>query len=383
MGFHRIIVLVTLWILFASTPVRADSKQDLADCGMAAQTGLTIRRATEACTRIIQTAKETPANLAWAYVRRVNLHLRMDSPNYPQALADSKRAIEISPRYAPAYVSSGLVYLEMKMYDAALGQLTKAIKIDPRIATAYSYRGVAKDALLDDGAREDHDMAVSLAPNDALILMRRGKFFMGEGEYDLSKKDFDAALRIDPTNARVYALRGWMYFDKKDSKNALIDLTKSIELGDTNSTEAFWHRARVHARDGRRHEAIADLDKQIEADPSEAKYYMYRGLQYGELGEHVIAIDDFNKAIGLDNNDETYYAARAIAYQQSGRAAAALTDIDTAIKMRAQRGFFWETRGRILEDLGRQSDAVESYKKALSLNPNLETSALALKRLGQ
>ncbi|MEP6988697.1 MAG: tetratricopeptide repeat protein, partial [Chloroflexota bacterium] len=54
-----------------------------------------------------------------------------------KTVSDATKAIEISPKYADAYNTRGVGYLNLKNYDLALADFNKAIEIDSTFSFAY------------------------------------------------------------------------------------------------------------------------------------------------------------------------------------------------------------------------------------------------------
>jgi Flp pilus assembly protein TadD len=59
-----------------------------------------------------------------------------------------------------------------------------------------------------------------------------------------------------------------------------------------------------------------------------------------------------------------------------------LEDAGRALELRPYDADALDTRGHALEMLGRRAEAIIDYKKAIRLNPDIESSKEALKRLG-
>ena len=66
----------------------------------------------------------------------------------------------------------------------------------------------------------------------------------------------------------------------------------------------------------------------------------------------------------------------------AGKAAQGLADVNHVIAQSPKDARVHDTRGLLLEDLGRIIEAIESYRAALAIDANLESSSKALKRLG-
>jgi Tfp pilus assembly protein PilF len=74
--------------------------------------------------------------------------------------------------------------------------------------------------------------------------------------------------------------------------------------------------------------------------------------------------------------------SRAWTYQLAGRDADALTDANKAIEIDPNDPNAYDTRGTIHVKLGLRDKAIADFRKALQLNPAMQSSAEALRKLG-
>lgn len=79
-----------------------------------------------------------------AFNKGVNAQNRND---FDSAVLYYTKAIELAPKYAPAYYNRGIVFNSQKKYAEAIGDYTKAIELDPKYAKAYNNRGNAFQAI--------------------------------------------------------------------------------------------------------------------------------------------------------------------------------------------------------------------------------------------
>ena len=117
---------------------------------------------------------------------------------YDRAITYFNKALEINPRYAPAYTVRCDVYLVKGQLEQALSDCNKAIEINPRDAEAYSFRGHA---------------------------------YAEKGQYDKAIADFTKAIEINPRDAVAYNNRGFAYLFKREYEKAWDDVHKAESLG--------------------------------------------------------------------------------------------------------------------------------------------------------
>ena len=121
----------------------------------------------------------------------------INSKQYSQAVDHFNRAIQIAPKYAPAYHGRGVAYFHQGEWDRAIADFTQAIQLDATDARSRYDRGVAYSRV------EDYDRALT---------------------------DFGDAIRLKPGYARAYRARGWVYGKKGDAARAEADRQKGAEL---------------------------------------------------------------------------------------------------------------------------------------------------------
>jgi tetratricopeptide (TPR) repeat protein len=107
-----------------------------------------------------QQLKQNP-NDADAYVGRANLYYALK--RYPDAIADSNRALLIDPQNIWAVLQRGEAYLALNKYPEALGNANHALRLDPNSGDAYEFRSRVRHHMGDAaGAIADEQKADTL-----------------------------------------------------------------------------------------------------------------------------------------------------------------------------------------------------------------------------
>jgi tetratricopeptide (TPR) repeat protein len=106
-----------------------------------------------ACTALIQSGRQTPANLAVAYFNRAAIYI--DKSRYDEAMADFTNVIALDPDDAFAYGGRGYTYSAKSLFDEAIADYTKAIALKPDYANAYNNRAFAYEK------KNERDKAIS------------------------------------------------------------------------------------------------------------------------------------------------------------------------------------------------------------------------------
>jgi tetratricopeptide (TPR) repeat protein len=162
------------------------------------------------------------------------------------------------------------------------------------------------------------------------------------------------------------------YYDKGDYKNALIQLNKAIELNPSNAN-AFYDRALVKEKLNYYEDAVQDLDKAIKLKPSSIDYYFARIRANYSLGNHAGIIDDCNKITSFDTTAETQaivYNYRGLVKNQLKNYKGALQDLDRAVELNPSLAVTYNNRGDVKSNLYDYKGAIEDYSKAIEFAPD-------------
>ncbi|MEK6336759.1 MAG: TonB family protein [Acidobacteriota bacterium] len=135
-GFARLLALILTLVVGAGlTPSQEGFKGSAAVFTRAPKKAHSTKRPNAA--RI--PAKAIEAN------ERGNTHF--DAARYLEAIAAYREAIDLSPRYADAYVNLGDAYKELKRYQEAIEAYKQALKLKPNYADAYNGLGDSYEAV--------------------------------------------------------------------------------------------------------------------------------------------------------------------------------------------------------------------------------------------
>jgi tetratricopeptide (TPR) repeat protein len=173
--------------------------------------------------------------------------------------------------------------------------------------------------------------------------------------------------------------RGEAYRVQRRYADALADLNRVIEA-DPGRVSAIGSRGEAYRLTGRHREARADFDRAIDLDPGYAWALGSRGRVHRATGHHEEALADFSRAIDLDPGYAWAIGSRGETYRDLGRYDQALADFNRAIELRP--GYWWAVsgRGETYRLLGRYDEALADLNDAVKADPD---NAWALGHRGQ
>ena len=211
-------------------------------------------------------------------LRGRNLYARVDRTANSRARALFKRAIEVDPGYAPAYVGLGRVELNAVLQGwtadpqgtlqriETLGQ--KAIGIDPINAGAHALLGSAYTIFGEyDRALDEMRRAVKLNSSDPNAYAGLAGTLLWSGDVNASVKAFETARELGLEFATNEAfLLGVAYILADRSADAIRTLERSL---DHNKTDPYTNAvlAAAYAQAGRQSDAVRQVDNLKRIDP--------------------------------------------------------------------------------------------------------------------
>jgi len=214
--------------------------------------------------------------LYWPHFDRGAFYL--ESGDYPAALADFDRVVELRPDQPHGLLNRALARLGMGDARGAIDDLTRALDRDGAPTRIWFIRARAKDTMGDrEGARLDREEGLRRPPEDEASFVARGLARL-PGDPAAALADFDAALAINPR-----------YCPALQDKASV--LSENL---------------------GRVDEAIRALDEALEHHPAEVAAVAGRGVLLARLGRRDAALRDARTALDLDARPMTLYQAACI-----------------------------------------------------------------------
>jgi tetratricopeptide (TPR) repeat protein len=197
-----------------------------------------------------------------AYIHRAGT--RMAFKDYKGALADLNKAIELDPKFAPAYNDRSIVEHKLGYEDDSLADCSRAIEIKPNFAGAYNNRGIVEMDSNPDykSAITNFNMAIELAPLSPNAYINRAWVKRRLNDYEGALQDLNKAIEVAPGQASAYAFRGRLQNDMQQFRAALESFRKAAEI---NPSDEFYHiciwlvRVRLNDREEANNELVGHL----------------------------------------------------------------------------------------------------------------------------
>jgi serine/threonine protein kinase/tetratricopeptide (TPR) repeat protein len=210
-----------------------------------------------------------------------------------QAITLLKKAIELDPGYALAYVNLGRAYILTNLrertgawLDSTIAVCEKALALDPNCGEAYNvlgnvyyFRGQYTKALDTYGKHRDADPVM---------------LYFITGKLDKALKAAERGLSSQPTSSFYYMMTGLVYKHLVDHITAEEWFSKALELSQDNQT--LFYSAELYLAQGRDELAKQHMEKII-TNPGESPISLTRAAAIARyLGDFSLAIELHEKA---------------------------------------------------------------------------------------
>lgn len=277
---------------------------------------------------------------AKAYIERGRLNLKSDE--FPEALADFNKALELDPKGEQGYQAYRLrsqMSFVQERYVNALSDANKAVNLRPDDHRAYLERAAAASELQKyKEAIADCEKSLSLNPknehgNKYWAYYNEAAIYNTMGRHSDGKAAAEKAIRLNDSLPQAYAARADANIGLKNYKEALSDTNEVLTQIAPKHVESLLNRAFAYFYLNQLDKAKADIDKVLELD-RRYKAYVLRGRILSAQKRYDEAIQDFAQAHEIDQKgDFTLFYEHAKALMGAGQYQEALAELSTALKL--------------------------------------------------
>ncbi|CAG8949832.1 hypothetical protein HYFRA_00004157 [Hymenoscyphus fraxineus] len=187
--------------------------------------------------------------------------------------------------------------------------------------------------------------------------------------YEEAAIAFDKALSLGELGeheAFAYNMRGTFKYLRGDNIDALQDLTKSIEL-QPSMTQSYIKRASMHLELGDKDAAADDFAKAIEHNDDDPDIYYHRAQLHFILGEFAEAAKDYQKSIDLDRDFIFSHIQLGVTQYKMGSIASSMATFRRCIKNFHEVPDVYNYYGELLLDQQKFQEAIEKFDTAIEM----------------
>lgn len=193
--------------------------------------------------------------------------------------------------------------LEEKKYPEALAEMKRAVAVSPRDPVGLALLGVAQywNGLVDESILS-YEASLALEPDNAQthLLMGISKAWKGDNEGAVSS--FERSAKLDPGRADAQMNLGSIRETQGDYPRALELFRRAVELDKKNPLYRF-QLGGLYRKLGRDSEAVEQFAEAVKLEPSYEDALLELGCAHERLKNEKAAAAALKKAVGLKPGD--------------------------------------------------------------------------------
>ena len=293
-----------------------------------------------------------------------------DAEDYPQAILHFEAGLRQAPDSERILFNLALAQYELHRYAEMARTLRTLTALAPDDADAWQLLGSAYDGMEAYFYAADAFSQAYLLQPTANTQLLRGAVYVKAGEYDLAAADYTAVLEAYPDDALAHAGMGDVYLATDQFASAIDAYDRAILL-DPSDALTFHNRGLAKVEIGWHETALYDFSSAIELDPYVDAYYANRALCRLEIQDRYGADIDARKArrYNPENADAWFALGRIATLNQDYYAAA--DGFNMALEIQQDEAEYYYERGKVYHAIEAFPGAVEDFRIASSLDPEL------------
>jgi tetratricopeptide (TPR) repeat protein len=321
-----------------------------------------------------------------------------DQPGKPMSNADS---LEVKTLFFNALREKTIENL-----PTAVDLFNRVLQIDPKNdAAMYELANLKKLQNDYNTAEQLLEKTVSIAPNNTWYWTALADCYEKTNNIDKLENVFEQLIRLNPDKPDNYFDQANVYYHQKKYDEAL-QVYDQIEKITGPTDDLMANRQKIYLKQNRIDLAAAQLQKMIDANPSQIKYYLFLSELYSSNSSSEKAMKVLQDAEKIDSKNGLIHLALADIYRDKKdyessynelSIAFAIPEVDVDQKIKIVMGYLpkfpdpdakasalelsriitvahpdearaWALYGDMLLQNGKTNDAKAMYQKSIALN---------------
>lgn len=314
----------------------------------------------------------------------------------PQAVDAYLDALNVNYEFAPAHRAVGQARLALGDGEAALKSLGYAVKLDPTnyanvSALVAANKALGKQQRIGSTRRDDNPQIVPDIPDpvrqvvkntaiDSVTLLALAKAKIHAGEHAEAIPDLKIVEKVVPNDPFVHIYLGTCYHRTGNLGLAAAHLKNAIRLQE-DAAGAQVEYASLLIELGRLEEGLHHYDQAVANSPQPRDIHIWIGAVLFRKRHYRYASEAYESAFQIASLDSRSFSRWASALYQINDFEGAAEKFLKATIINPGYTDAYYNRGIALERAGKADEAIELYKKVLSLEPDHPVAGKRLAKL--
>ncbi|MBN2694047.1 zinc-ribbon domain-containing protein [bacterium] len=308
-------------------------------------------------------------------VSKIYVDLLIRTEDYGQAGQICTTLRESFPKKAESHYISALLSYQLKNSVTTIEHSQKAIELDPKFEPAYV---LLSQQYLENGKKNDaiNILKDGIDKSEKATILKSGLadvFFDLERFDDAEKlyKEVVSEKESFDTNSEFKLALINYYKDKNLAP--LLDKLKNLYNIDPNFGKIRITLAQYEMENGDFQKVIDLVNSELKIRPKSPDAYLYLGKAYMKLNKLDLALENFQKGISYSPKFADIHFNMGLIYKKQDRQQKALDSFILANSYSlTQKAEYLHEIGRTYDKLGKYSEALEYYNKLIELSASFD-----------
>jgi len=289
--------------------------------------------------------------------------LRFEKGEFAKAAASIERAIRIEPRRPTYHFMLARAYRAAYQFEKAVKAFEAGLALDPpppmaRVARLELALTLKHEGLLLESEKELNALLDANA-NDPEVLFQLGRLHVAMNRYPDAEKEFRRLVTVSPSNGPARFMLGLVSYRSDDPEGALASFQKLLEL-DPRHAEGNYYVGMILRKLGRDREAREAFENALRIDPNHVAANYNLALLLAKLGEHEAS------------------QKRLARFRELSESRERLEFLEERVRLNPVNARFYFDLGKEYAHQRRRREALQSFQRALELDPNLAAAEVAM-----
>jgi serine/threonine-protein kinase len=288
------------------------------------------------------------------------------------AAADCQKSVSLGSAGSSGHLCLGLLAAGKGDYPGAISEYQRALELEPTNDQAYIELASAykKTNRLDD-AEKTYQRAIDLRPNGRRGYDELGSFYVEQAEYDKAEKMFQKSLELAPDSALAQSNLGGVYLFMGRDADAIMMFEKSIRVRASEDAYAnlgtAYFRERKFLDAAKNYQAALQLqDKQADLWGDLGDAYFFGGKKEEAHKAYLRQLDLLLAQWKVNSKDGSLASALASCYSSLGDRKNALQFLDQSLQLGHGDKDVLFNAAAVYNQLGETGVSLEWLRKALT-----------------
>lgn len=217
-------------------------------------------------------------------------------------------------------------------------------------------------------ALQSFEDAVRINPSHLKANMLLGKLCYDQKRYNRAIRCFDRCVRISPEWATAWYNRGLVQQKMDQPDAAGRSFRKAVEHR-ADYFEAYMQLGNYYRAKNNAKQALTNYDLAVNLDPKSSEAWCGLGIIYDQLGLYSESLRSLEKAQFYGKQGFEFLRQLGRSYMQCERFERAIEIFTSMNRQFDEHGYLWAWIGNCYEKLNQPDRVIESYRKAVAIEP--------------